>query len=146
MHLNRRGEGLVSKQLASEIWKLFATEEIPPISLGWKVAQEQVVSSLALVHETMKVNNGYHTEELKIVPDKLAVEDKYVVDYPQNELIIVPDKQVTEDQHVKETGITSINSLNCGTVIEDNNTDILFKSKRIRKALITRTDYFYGKT
>jgi hypothetical protein len=28
-------------------------------------------------------------EELKIVPDKLAVEDKYVVDYSIDELIIV---------------------------------------------------------
>jgi hypothetical protein len=40
MHLNRRGMGLVSKQLASEIWKLSATVEIPLISLGWKVVQE----------------------------------------------------------------------------------------------------------
>jgi hypothetical protein len=31
MHLNRKGKGLVSKQLASDIWKLSATEEIPPI-------------------------------------------------------------------------------------------------------------------
>jgi hypothetical protein len=45
MHLNRRHKGLVSKQMASKIWKLSATEEIPPISLGWKAVQEQVVSN-----------------------------------------------------------------------------------------------------
>jgi hypothetical protein len=30
MHLNRKGKGLVSKQLASEIWNLSLTEEISP--------------------------------------------------------------------------------------------------------------------
>jgi lysophospholipase L1-like esterase len=34
MHINRRGKGLVAKQLASEIWNLSAAEEMPPISLG----------------------------------------------------------------------------------------------------------------
>jgi hypothetical protein len=33
MHL-RRGKGLVSKQLASEIWNLSTTEEILPVTLG----------------------------------------------------------------------------------------------------------------
>jgi hypothetical protein len=32
MHLNRRGKGLVPKQLASEIWNLSAAEEMPSIS------------------------------------------------------------------------------------------------------------------
>jgi hypothetical protein len=45
MHLNRKGKGLVPKQLASEIWKLYATIEILPISLGWKVVQEQAAPS-----------------------------------------------------------------------------------------------------
>jgi hypothetical protein len=42
MHFNRVGRGLVAKQLASEIWNLSAAEEMPPISLGWKVIQEQI--------------------------------------------------------------------------------------------------------
>jgi hypothetical protein len=57
------------------MWKLFGTEEMPPISLGWRVIQGQVVSSHALVHETRKVNND-HSTELKIVPDKLPDEVK----------------------------------------------------------------------
>jgi hypothetical protein len=40
MHFNRRGKGLVAKQLASEIWNLSAAEEMPPISLGWKAVRE----------------------------------------------------------------------------------------------------------
>jgi hypothetical protein len=142
MHLNRTGKGLVSKQLASEIWKLSATEEIPPISLGWKVVQEQVVSSYAVVHETRKVDNDYPMDELKIVPDEQVIEDKHVVDHPMDELKIELDKQVIEDQHVKETSVTSVNPLNCGTVIEDNNADIPIKSYKLRKAPITRTDDF----
>jgi hypothetical protein len=59
------------------------------------------------------------------------------VDEPKNEL----DKQVTEDHHVKETSVTSVHLLNCGTIIVDNNADIPFKSKRLRKAPITRTDF-----
>jgi hypothetical protein len=39
MHPNRRGKGLVAKQLASEIWNLSAAEEMPPISLRWKAMQ-----------------------------------------------------------------------------------------------------------
>jgi hypothetical protein len=85
MHLNRRGKGLVSKQLASEIWKLSATAEIPPVSLGWKAVEDQVVSSHALVHETRKADNDYLMDELKIVPDKLVVVDKHVEDYPMDE-------------------------------------------------------------
>jgi hypothetical protein len=60
------------------------------------------------------------------------------VDEPKNEL----DKQLIEDYHVKETSVTSVNLLNCGTIIVDNNADIPFKSKRLRKAPITRTDDF----
>jgi hypothetical protein len=37
MQFNSRGKRLFSKQLNSEIWKLFATEEMPPITLGWRV-------------------------------------------------------------------------------------------------------------
>jgi hypothetical protein len=48
---NGRGKGLVAKQLASEIWNLSAAEKMPPISLGWKTIQEQIVSSCALVLE-----------------------------------------------------------------------------------------------
>jgi hypothetical protein len=88
MHLNRRGKGLVSKQLASEIWKLSAAEEIPPISLGWKAVQNQVVSSHALVHQTRKADNDYLMDGLKIVPDKLVVKHvaHYPMDEPKNEL------------------------------------------------------------
>jgi hypothetical protein len=132
--------------LASEIWKLSATEEIPPISLEWKAVQEQVVSSHALVHETREADSDYFMDELKIIPDKLVVVDKHVEDYPRNKPKIELDKQVIEDQHVKETNVTSVNLLNCGTIIEDNNSDIPFKSKRLRKAPITRTDDFYGNT
>jgi hypothetical protein len=59
IHLYRKGKRLVSKQLTSEIWKLFATEEIPPISSEWKVIQEQVVSIHALVHEIRKLDNDH---------------------------------------------------------------------------------------
>jgi hypothetical protein len=142
MHLNRRGMGLVSKQLASEIWKLSATEEMPPISLGWKAVQDQVMSSLALVHETRKAHNDYLMDELKIVPDKLVVEDKHVDDYPMDELKNKLDKQVIENHHVKETSVTSVNLMNCGTIIVDSNADIPLKSKRLRKAPVTRTDDF----
>jgi hypothetical protein len=55
MHLNRRGKGLIAKQLAPEIWNLSVAEEMPPISLGWKAIQEQIVSSCALVLEAGKV-------------------------------------------------------------------------------------------
>jgi hypothetical protein len=32
MHLNRRGKGIVAKQLGSEIWNLSAAEATPAIS------------------------------------------------------------------------------------------------------------------
>jgi hypothetical protein len=64
-NLKRRGMGLVSKQLASVIWNVSATEEMPPISLGQKAVQKQVVSSYALEHETRKVDNDYLTDKLK---------------------------------------------------------------------------------
>jgi hypothetical protein len=105
MHLNRRGKGLVSKQPAYEIWKLSATEEILPISLGWEVLQDQVVSSHALVDETRKADTDYLMDELKIVPDKLVVVDKHVADYPMDEPKNELDKHVIEDHHVKETSV-----------------------------------------
>jgi hypothetical protein len=52
------------------------------------------VPSHALVHEIRKVDNDNSTEELKTVPDKLAIEDKYIVDYPIDESITVPNKQI----------------------------------------------------
>jgi hypothetical protein len=69
MCLNRRGKGLVSKQLASEIWNLSAAEEMPQINLGWKTVQEQIVSNFALIPETRKV----FMDELKIVPVVVVV-------------------------------------------------------------------------
>jgi hypothetical protein len=87
MHFGRRSMGLASKQLTSEIWKLFVTVEIPPINLGWKVVQEEVVSSHAPVHETRKVDNDHSMNELKIAPDKLPIKDKYMVDCPIEEQI-----------------------------------------------------------
>jgi hypothetical protein len=142
MHINRRGKGLVSKQLASEIWKLSAAEEIPPISLGWKAVQDQVVSSHALMHETRKAENDYLMDGLKIVPDKLVVVDKHVADYPMDESKKKLDIQVIEDHHVQETNVTSVNLLNCRTIIVNNNADIPIKSKKLRKAPLTRTDDF----
>jgi hypothetical protein len=71
--------------LLADSHKLSATVEISPISLGWNVVQEQVVSSCAVVQETRKADNDYLMEELKIVPDKLAAEDNYVVDDPIDE-------------------------------------------------------------
>jgi hypothetical protein len=100
------------------------------------VVQEQVVSSYAQAHETRKADNNCLMEKLKIVPDKLSIEAIYVVDYPIEELKSELDKHVIEDQHVKENSVTSLNLLHCGTVTEDNNADIAFKSERLRKAPI----------
>jgi hypothetical protein len=44
------------------------------------VVQEQVVSSLALMHETRNVDDD-HSREFKFVRDKPAIEHKYIVDY-----------------------------------------------------------------
>jgi hypothetical protein len=71
MHLNRRGKGLIAKQLASEIWNLSAAQEMPPISLKWKAVQEQILSSCALGLEAGKAEGLI--DELKTVPDKLVV-------------------------------------------------------------------------
>jgi hypothetical protein len=53
---------------------------------------EREVSSCGLVLESGKVEGGYLMDELKTVPDKLVVEDKYVVDYPIDESKIEPEK------------------------------------------------------
>jgi hypothetical protein len=82
MHLNKRGKELVTKQLGTEIWNLSAAEEMPPISLEWKIMQEQIVSSCALVLEPRKAEGDCLTDELKTVPNKLGIEDKYVVGCP----------------------------------------------------------------
>jgi hypothetical protein len=50
--------------------------------------QEQIVSSCALMLEAGKAE-GF---ELKTVPDKPVVEDKYIVDYPMDEPKTEPDK------------------------------------------------------
>jgi hypothetical protein len=100
----------------------------------------KVVSSHTKVYETRKVDNDYPMVELNVVPDKLVIEDKHVGDYPVHELKVELDKQVIKDQHEKEISVTSIDPLNCLTVIEDNNADIPFKSKRLKIAPITRTD------
>jgi hypothetical protein len=84
--------------------------------------------------------------ELQIVPDKLVVEDKHVEDYPMDKPKIELDKQVIEDQHVKESSVTSINLLNCGTIIEDNNADIPFKQKGKGKLQLQELIIFYGNT
>jgi hypothetical protein len=42
---------------------------------------------------------------------------------------------------VRETSVT-VNLLNCGTINVNINTDIPFKSKRLKIAPITRTDDF----
>jgi hypothetical protein len=103
---------------------------------------DQVKLSHALVHETRKADNDYLMDELKIVPDELDVVDKHVADYPMDEPKNELDKQVIKDHHVKETSVTSDNSLNCGANTVDNNADIPFKSKTLKKASITRTDDF----
>jgi hypothetical protein len=58
------------------------------------------------VHETRKADNDYLMEELEIVPGKVAIEDKYVVNYPINESKTDTDKHI-EDQYVKENNVTS---------------------------------------
>jgi hypothetical protein len=123
MYLNRRGKGLVSKLLASEIFKLTATEAIDPINLGWKMEQEHVGSS----NDVNDVNN-----ETVIMGN----------DNPMKELKDEADKQVIEDQHEEETSVISVNSLNGGVVTNDNNTEIPIKSKRQRKAPIARSNDF----
>ena len=121
VHLNGRGKRLVSKQLASEISKLTAIEAIAPISLGWKVEQEHVVSSNVINNEKEIVGN----------------------DNPMKELKDEADKQVTEDQHEKETKGVSVTSLNSAIVTNDNNTEIPTKSKRLKqRAPIARSNDF----
>jgi hypothetical protein len=93
VHFNSRGKRLVSKELTTEIWKLTATDEMPPITLGWRVIQDQVVSSHAQVLETRKMDN-VNSIELTIVPDKLAI------DYPIGEPLTVPDEKSIETRHV----------------------------------------------
>jgi len=121
MHLNGRGKRLVSKQLASEISKLTVIEAIAPISLGWKVEQEHMVSSNVVNNET----------------------DIVGIDNPIKELKDEADKQVIEDQHDKETSGISANSLNTETVTNNNNAEIPTKSKRLRKAPIARSNDFF---
>jgi len=120
MHLNRRCKGLVSKQLVSEIFKLTPIEAIAPISLGWKVDHEQMVSSNVVNNETVIVGNDNPTDKLKDVTDK----------------------QVIEDQYEKEMSIIFFNSLNSGTVTNDKNAEIPHKSKRLRKVPIIISDDF----
>jgi hypothetical protein len=120
MHLNRRGKGLVSKQLAFEVWKLTTIEATAPISLGWKVEHEQMVSSKVVDNETVTVGNDNPMDALKIEVDKQAVKD-------QQEIVI---------------SVNSANSLNIGTVTNDINAVIPTKSKRLRRAPITKTDDF----
>jgi hypothetical protein len=65
---------------------------MPPISLGWKAIQEQIVSTCALVLEAGKAEGDCLMDELKTLPDKLVFEDKYVVDYPTEKSKPEPDK------------------------------------------------------
>jgi hypothetical protein len=66
---------------------------MPPVSLGWKTIQEQTVSSCAMVLEAGKVECNCLIDELKTVPNKLVVEEKYVVvDYPIDKPKTEPDK------------------------------------------------------
>jgi hypothetical protein len=83
-----------------------------------------------------------NSAELEVVPDKPSIEDKFIIDYPIDDLLTVPNKLVTENQYVNETSINPVKSLNCGSVINDNNADISPKSKRIRKVPVRRTDDF----
>jgi hypothetical protein len=101
MHLNRRGKELVAKQLAPDIWNLSAAGEMPAISLGWNTIQEQTVPGCALVLLAGKGEGDCLMDELQTVPDKLVVEDKYVVDYP----IEKPKNELTSStalEHLKE--------------------------------------------
>jgi hypothetical protein len=79
---------------------------MPPISLGWKTVQEQIVSSCALVLETRKADCDCLIEELEIVPDKIAAEDKYVVDHPirapKMNLISSATLQPKQLEHLKD--------------------------------------------
>ena len=51
MHLNGRGKRRVSKQLASVISKLTAVEAITPISLGWIVDHDLVMSNNVTIND-----------------------------------------------------------------------------------------------
>jgi hypothetical protein len=89
---------------------------MPPINLGWKTIQEQIGSSCVLVLEAGKVEGDCLMDELKTVPDKLAVEDIYVVDYPIDEQKTESDKlwnsttkTVTPSKRSKKPPITKKN-------------------------------------
>jgi hypothetical protein len=63
-------------------------------------------------------------------------------DNPVDALKIEVDKQVVKDQHEIVISVDSANSLNNGTVTNDINAVIPTKSKRLRRAPITKTDDF----
>jgi hypothetical protein len=84
------------------------------------VEQEQVVLSNAVENESVTVVN----------------------DNPMDELKKEVDKQLIEDQHENVISVISVNSLNSGSVSNNNNDEIPTKSKRQRKVPITRTDDF----
>ena len=52
------------------------------------------------------------------------------------------DKQVIEEQHDEETSDVSVTSVNSAIVNNDSNTESPAKSKRLRKAPISRSNDF----
>jgi hypothetical protein len=58
---------------------------------------------------------------LKIVPDKLVIEDKYVADYPIDDPKTEPDE------------------------LHNSTAKAVRMSKRLKKPPITKKNYFYGK-
>jgi hypothetical protein len=92
---------------------------IPPISLGWKAVQERIVSSCALVLEARKTDGDCFMDEVKIVPDKLVVEDKCVVHYSIDEPKTEPDK------------------------LYNFTTKAVTACKRLKKYLIRKKNYFF---
>jgi len=120
MHLNGRGKRRGSKQLAPVISKLTAVEAITPISLGWIVDHDLVMSNNVTTNETEILGNDGSMKE------------------PKDEA----DTQITEDQHVKMTGGVSSDLVESVTSSKDNNVNILTKSRRPRKAPIVRSNVF----
>jgi hypothetical protein len=113
-----------------------------PIGEPLTVPDEQVIET----RHVPRVVDNHNSADSEVVLDKPSIEDEFIVDYPIGDLLTVPDKLVTENQYVDDTSINPVKSLNCGSVINDNNADISPKSKRIRKVPVTRTDDFYGNT
>ena len=124
MHLNKRGKGLVSKLPALEIMKLKELKKTTPIRLGWKVEQKQVATSEVAITEARIM---YHDILLDNLNDKFNL-------------------NMTKNQQVNKISGNTIKSVNSEIITKDAvpESPSPTKSKRLRKAPITRSGIFYG--